>query len=568
MGGATSARFTGGGDFGDALATVSVEPLGDEQVAQFCGKWSRSRQQDQRYLEALRAAAAGLAERARAGEGDRNLVGNPLLLTAICLVYERYRSLPEDRAQLCDLLVNDLCRSRWSEDRERGWRLDDAGKRNLLQEIALAMQQEGAQTWPVDRAHQLALEGIPVAETLRADRASRHLQWAADHTGLLRFEQPKEGPEQVRFWHRLFREFLAASRLGQRDFKVHELVDWLAKEGRLVEPFWEDVVRLLPRVLGTREKAQLLAARLEALAADAGNRRGRLLGLVAAGVTESRELFPAFDAAAKAREYAALYERGGAGWPLRDRLFFLEGLAQLDRAGGDPRLRDERWLAIPAGQVTLKKKIVKVEAFELAWAHVTVQEYRAFVEASDRLAARWCGEAPEDERQTVADWQTAAWRDQLAHPNRPVVYPTWWEAKAYGRWRTAQRSDGRVIRLPTEAEWKWAAEGPKRRQYPWGNEAPGTGDAARANWKETQIDHATPVGAFPGGSCGGAVDLAGNVWEWCEDIHEGDPDWRVVRGGAFWNEAGPLRCAFRDRNPHGNRIHDSGLRVVRSAGSV
>ncbi|MBI5367704.1 MAG: SUMF1/EgtB/PvdO family nonheme iron enzyme [Planctomycetes bacterium] len=567
-----SARYTGGADFGDALATVAVSPLDHDTVALFCEKWTRSRSKDARYLEALRSAAFALAERAQAGEGDRALVGNPLLLTAICMVFERYRSLPEDRAQLCDLLVNDLCRSRWSEDRERGWRLDDAGKRNLLQEIALEMQQEGAQAWPVDRALQVALAGIPRAETLGGERAARHLQWAADHTGLLRFEQPGDGPEQVRFWHRLFREFLAASRLAQEDLTVHQLVDRLAAAGRLVDPFWEDVLRLLPRVLGTRGKAQALGERLEALAASATDprRRGRLLGLVAAGVIESRDLFPAFDAPAKAQEFAALYARDGGAWPLRDRLFFLDGLARLDREGGDPRLRAERWVPIPAGEVTIagERKSVRVAPFEIAWAPVTVQEYRGFVAAADRLDPRWWADAPEEERQTVADGSADRWRTQLAHPSRPVVKVSWWEAMAYGRWRTAQRSDGREVRLPTEAEWQWAAEGAERRVYPWGNAELGTGDAAQANWEGAGIDHPTPVGALPAGNCGPIVDLAGNVWEWCADAVTGDPDLRWIRGGAYWAEAGLLRCAVRFGGHHGYRGDVRGLRVVRSAGTV
>lgn len=566
-----SARYTGGVDFGDALATVEVQPLGRDSVALFCEKWTRSRSKDASYLDALRIAAFGLAERAEAGDGDRALIGNPLLLTAICMVFERLRSLPEDRAQLCDLLVNDLCRSRWSEDRERGWRLDDAGKRNLLQEIALAMQEEGAQSWPEDRARQVALAGIPVSETLRTDRAARHLQWAADHTGLLRFEQPGDAPEHVRFWHRLFREFLAASMLGQEDLTVHQLVDKLATAGRLVDPFWEDVLRLLPRVLGTRGKAQALAERLEALAAGTADprRRGRLLGLVEAGIIESRDLFPAFDAPAKAREFAAIYEREGAAWPLLDRLFFLEGLARLDRDGGDPRLREERWVPIPAGEVAIENKTVSVAPFEIACAPVTVQEYRTFVEAPDRLDARWWADAPSEEQRTVVDWHADAWRAQLSRPSRPVVYVSWWEATAYARWRTAQRSDGRVVRLPTEAEWQWAAEGPERRAYPWGKEEPGTGDAARANGRDAGVGHRTPVGAFPAGNRDGIADLAGNVWEWCSNkFWRDDPHVRLMCGGAYWNDAAGLRCVCRGGFYHTSRDGTFGLRLVRSAGTV
>lgn len=96
------------------------------------------------------------------------------------------------------------------------------------------------------------------------------------------------------------------------------------------------------------------------------------------------------------------------------------------------------------------------------------------------------------------------------------------------------------IRLPTEWEWQWAAQnGEEARQHPWGE----LDDKTRANTTEAGInDRSTAVGMYPHGAteCG-ALDMGGNLWEWCmnerddpEQIQVNDSDnSRVLRGGCF-----------------------------------
>ena len=91
-----------------------------------------------------------------------------------------------------------------------------------------------------------------------------------------------------------------------------------------------------------------------------------------------------------------------------------------------------------------------------------------------------------------------------AAPTSPCVNVTWFEAEAYAKWRGG--------RLPTEAEWEYAARGPKSFVYPWG----GAFDPARANVVGSNA--LTPVGSFPlGVSPFGAHDMAGNAMEWVAD---------------------------------------------------
>jgi formylglycine-generating enzyme required for sulfatase activity len=97
----------------------------------------------------------------------------------------------------------------------------------------------------------------------------------------------------------------------------------------------------------------------------------------------------------------------------------------------------------------------------------------------------------------------------------------WYEAEAYCNWINKQMHQPLgTFRLPTEAEWEWAARGPEGRRYPWGD----SWENWRCNGSETGLGRISVVGCFPGGAAdwwrteqGDDVkvyDLAGNIWEW------------------------------------------------------
>jgi hypothetical protein len=507
-----SARYTGSLRFAPELETVVVSPLDDSQVQQLCTNWATHRQRNEEYRANLMSAVSGLANNVSSSPQDQAITENPLMLTAICMVFERYRSLPDDRGRLCDLLIDDLCRSRLSEDAQRRWKLDDAGKKDLLQRIALTMQQEGLQTLPYERAIEIALENVPQNDEFRRNKATKYLDWSADHTGLLKFQQSEDGKEHIRFWHRLFREYLCAHQLAQIDTTASEKISDLWDSGRLTNPFWEDVIRLLPRTLGTREKAKSIREKLESLAQQHSKQRGRLIGLAAAGIIENRDLYLDIDYHEMAVSMAALYNNEGLSWPLHDRLLFLEGLGRLDPKFNDPRILLDKWVDIPQGNVTISyngrnKRSISVPSFQLAWAPVTVQQFAEFVNSDDYSNPFfWQDKHIPSEKSLLLRQQ---------HPNWPVTNITFYEATAYCKWRTSVYNNDKVLMLPSVAAWIRFRVDLQKLKYTYFKKNHDVYDSYE-NKINLGFGLPTPVGAFPPQKWG-ATDILGNVWEWLGD---------------------------------------------------
>jgi formylglycine-generating enzyme len=217
---------------------------------------------------------------------------------------------------------------------------------------------------------------------------------------------------------------------------------------------------------------------------------------------------------------------------------------------------------------------VTIHSFYLDKYEVTNAQFKTFVEHNpdwrqDRIPARY------HNGNYLKHWNSKGYPKEKA--NHPVVNISWYAAVAYCQW-TGKR-------LPTEAEWEYAARGGlKAKAFPWGDEPV---DKTRANYGESGFGDTTPVGSYYANGYG-LFDMAGNVWEYLADewgrysssaqidpIAGGSlfPDdaflaitsRRVIRGGSWGGAPVNLRVTYRDSHPPNGARDFVGFRCAESA---
>lgn len=235
-------------------------------------------------------------------------------------------------------------------------------------------------------------------------------------------------------------------------------------------------------------------------------------------------------------------------------------------------------VAVPGGRFRAAQRVgpgadtfvyVRVAPFLLDATEVTVSDYAACVRAGRCTPAgtsvRWEGISAGER----ARWSAACNADRADRADHPVNCVDWAQAEAFCAFAGK--------RLPTEAEWEWAARGDAAAtRYPWGEDAPadracwsGAGNGAGGARSETCPVATHPRGATPGG----LQDLAGDVWEWTssedrvatDSRGRGGTPARVARGGGFADAAPErLTAGVRALDLPTARAADLGFRCARS----
>jgi formylglycine-generating enzyme required for sulfatase activity len=232
---------------------------------------------------------------------------------------------------------------------------------------------------------------------------------------------------------------------------------------------------------------------------------------------------------------------------------------------------------------------VCVNDFSMAKYDVTVGDFRRFVTAS--------GYTTEAEKKDgCAVWNGSKWEYGASNNWRnpgfdqderhPVVCVSWNDAQAYVQWQA--KESGKAYRLPTEAEWEYAARsGGKKYKYSWGNDAPSGNIADESakrqfptwvvwNGYDDGYVYTSPVGTYKPNELG-LYDMTGNAWQWLNDWYgekyydessRNNPkgpatgERKVLRGGSWFGVPRFVRASVRFRSDPANRFTNLGFRLV------
>jgi formylglycine-generating enzyme required for sulfatase activity/predicted amidohydrolase len=543
---------------------LSIRPLEQGQREAFVRRWYRhvgsgkdlggeaeKNEVEKRADDLIAALAAPESRTARVAE----MVGNPLLLTTLCLVHRDHGELPKVRWWLYRRCVEVLL-ERWRQ--RQGLSLTAQEARRVMQPVAAWMHQEETRT----RASPKELEAV-LAVGLRAVRwegggPEEFLKGVQEDAGLLTGWSENE----LGFMHLSFQEYLTAIELGRRATDSRDQAAVMKNlAGHYGKGWWQEVLLLLA---ANPDQPLFKPLMREVVKVPAFAEQHALLGMLleeaaepaAEPFVELLEQSPGHDEGLWKRQRTAL-----------EALRLLKANKEVEELAGKlkshPSPEIQEWSGWP-GRAPAKGKtdvtarggveLVFIEGGEFLMGSPPEEEGRYPDEQQHqvKVSSFWLGKYPVTNeqygrflRENPDIEQPGFWGDRrFNQPQQPVVGVTWDEAEMFAKWAGG--------RLPTEAEWEYACRaGTKGARYD------DDLDAIAWYWPNTGFG-AQPVGQKKPNAWG-LHDMLGNVWEWCSGMGSA----RVVRGGSWGSLARLVRAAFRHGDVPTSRSVHLGFRLAR-----
>ncbi len=584
---------------GGGFREVELLPLDSARRREFLGRWfgrAKGTPDENRAAEVL--------EHLEAEPSLRELAGNPLYLTLMALLLEQGTSPERNRTRLYDQVFELLLEGK---HRPEGKPMPaKKATRGVLRRLGYALTRENRDSEPVAALEERMYQ--PELDSLRGtlERVPRwrlrslrpFLDDLAERTGIL---GPHDGPDaDWRFWHRTFREALAAERLEEL-FLEEGSEAVLAHAGRIAgdESRWAEPYALLT---GRIEEPDELVRSLVSENRPLGLRAvATAQGLEDATLREVLELSEDWEERAKVyvqipelvddpERALALIERLRRGNSSGNDLYFLDTAAAecgrrwknserrtakvrrrlYDHLAEPPRElfeevetphdgRVELWRDISEGSFLMgspegtghndehpQHEVSIAAPFQIAAVPVTNRQFAAF-----------------DPEHEPRKWEGVAEEEVLDHP---VVQVSWYEMVSFCRWLAARAKWAEGARLPSEEEWEYACRAGTVGDYWSGDEK---AELERVGWFDGNSDGRTHRVGGKEANPWGLYDVHGNVWEWTlsawsddytgrKDGVEVDPGAvevpaetpggasRVIRGGSYADVARFARSAYRD----------------------
>lgn len=549
--------------FGNELH--DIEPLKKRMTVDFIFKWFR----------AVSGRATGLGEVTAEGmisdinqhEHISRFTQNPLLLTAVCILYQDGKRIPDQRADLYNRIIDNLIARRFHDPAYPGKENETL---EFLMCLAFENQKNNRRIVDVDDALEILKKTVPQKEGEIASHYKRRIRdlFNEIEPGCGLFNRLSSG--EIEFAHLTFQEFLAAKHMVYMEIDYTQFLE---------KTWWEETILLYTGFmsLDRKRKSNDIVETILTVKTKNKKNRSRLFLLGAEALCDFQPAKRDANTVSLARK--RLHRLIDSNHLLEER--FKAGV--LVGNLGDTRISPDNMVSVPSGEFVRgsneydhekPEQLIFLDAFEIAVYPVSNREFKAFIDKDGYNKEEfWTPEGwkwkLEENISEPLYWHDRKWNGA----NFPVVGVCWYEVVAYANWLS--KKTRKSYRLPSEAEWEKAARGTDGRRYPWGNNF----DKNLCNSNESRLNRTSPLGLFHGGkSIYGCLDIVGNVDEWCADWYDEkyyrisplkNPRGpsaglnRVVRGGS-WRGDDRL-CRAGSRYSYRPTLRDDfiGVRLVR-----